>query len=200
MTRQYIYGQPSDQHKKKLFVDNGINWLVVGAQIIEPYGSPVPQTNSRELKMINAPSHIQTLGISSYRVTLVLLFNSKNTYSNYMAYVGFGHKFYDERGVIYTGAVESIKATPVEGTARYKAEVGLVLVKKDQSNNHARIELFQDTGDRHVNDLTRLGVIPTMDQYGDPQLYFYPWSTMPRGLFAQYLVRTKRLIEQTIRE
>lgn len=200
MSRQAIFGSPKDKFKKKLFVDNGLGYEEVRAQIIEPYGAPIPQPNAKELKMINAPSHIQTMGLSSYKITLVLLFESKLAYSDYMSVLGFGHKFYDERGLIYTGAVESIKSTPVEANNRYKAEVGLILIKKDQQDIHKEIQSFQDTDSVAVTQLSKLGVIPTFNQYGDPVLYFYPSAVLNRGEFALYLVRTKRLIEQMLRE
>jgi hypothetical protein len=202
LTQQYLYGNPNDKYKKKLFVDNGLEYVEVKARIIEPYGSPVPQPNTKELKIINAPSHIQVMGLSSYRTTLVLLFESKEAYVEYMSLIGWGHKYYDERGAIYLGAVDSVKATPVEANRRYKVEVGLILVKKDQYNAPVREHKFQDVtyGEEDINEMARLGIITTYDKMGNPVLYFYPGAPCTRAQFAAFLMRTKRLLEQMLRE
>lgn len=202
MTQQYIYGNPNDKYKKKLFVDNGLDYQEVRARIIEPYGSPVPQPNTKELKIINAPSHLQSFGLSSYKVTLTLLFEDKISYAEYMALLGWGHKFYDERGVIYVGAVDSVKATPIEANSRFKVELGLILVKKDQIDHHKQLHQFQDVFSHFedVDTLTRLGVIDAYTKTGDPILYLFPGASLTRGSFAIWLMRTKRLIEQMIRE
>jgi hypothetical protein len=206
MSRQYPHGSANDRYKKKLFVDTGLEYMEVKARIIEPYGSPVPQPNTKEIKLINAPSHIQQLGLSSYKVTLTLLFETKLDFAEYMGYIGWGHKFYDERGIIYIGAVESIKSTPVEATSRYKAEVGLILIKKDQYNHYNQDPVpFQDvnpsvSGYDDLKDFSRLGIISTIDTEGNPVIYFRPGDMLTRAEFASLVMRTKRLIEQVIRD
>lgn len=207
MSQQYVYGKASDKYKKRLFVDNGVQYQEVKARIIEPYGSPVPQTSVKELKIINAPSHIQSFTPSSYKVTIVLLFESKPAYSEYMPFVGFGHKFYDEKGSIYMGAVESIKSTPVEANKRYKVELSLALVKKDmydyeRRDAHEFQDLYVDDGSvdpDKVAEMARLGIVDTYDKMGNPILYFYPRDICTRAELASMLMRTKRVIERMVR-
>lgn len=209
MSRQYIYGNANDKYKRKLFVDSGVNWVEVKARIIEPYVNPTPQPNTKEIKLINAPSHIQQMGIASYKTTLTLMFPDKVSYANYMAYIGHGHKFYDERGQIYVGAVESVKTTSIEGHKRYKVEVTLVLVKKAENERgrkdaHQFVDVdFSDKnptlrGWKDLDDMIRHGVVNLYERDGTPILYFRPWQTLTRSEFAVWLMRTKKLIEQAV--
>ena len=63
--------------------------------------------------MINAPSHFHQMGVSSYKAIINVLFRDKKSYHDYVMYVGWTHKFYDEKGNIYVGVVESIKVDPI---------------------------------------------------------------------------------------
>ena len=206
MTRQYPHGNANDRYKKRLFVDTGLDFMEVRARIIEPYGSPVPEPKTKEIKIVNAPSHIHQFGLAAYKLTMVLLFSDKISYADYMSFLGWSHVYYDERGQIYDGAVESIKATPAEATTLYKVEVSYVLIKKDRYDPYATEEhFFQDvsptaSGFQDVKDMARLGVTTTINRWGDPVIHFRPSDQLNRAEFASFIVRTKRLLEQAIRE
>lgn len=205
MPQQYTYGSSNDKYKRKLFVDTGFDHLEVKARIIEPYTNPTPQLNTKEVKLINAPSHIQQMGVSSYKSTLTLLFEDKVSYTEYMSYVGWGHKFYDERGAIYLGSVETVKTTSIEAQKRYKVEVSLILVKKDQTDRHKQEILFQDLGTdstyyKDIEELTKLGVVMSYDEQGQPILYFNPGAMLTRAHLVAFMMRTKRLLDKMLRE
>lgn len=208
MSQQYPFGNANDKYKKKLFVDTGQGFMEVKARIIEPYTSPSPQFNSKEIRIINAPSHFHATGISSYKVTLNLLFDTKQDYHDYLIYAGFTHKFYDEKGHIYLGAVESLKADPVEATRRYKVEVTLTLIKKDAYDDKDRFE-FQDLVDpdgnphwakQDIEEMANLGLIAVITRDGHPVIYFRPNDYITRAEFIAFLNRTRRLVERAIRE
>lgn len=205
MPQQSPHGSSNDKYKRKLFVDNGFEYQEVKARIIEPYTNPTPQANTKEIKLINAPSYIQSMAVSSYKTTLTLMFESKLDYSEYMTFIGWGHKFYDERGVIYLGSVESVKTTSVEANRRYKVEVSLILIKKDQQDRHKKELHFQDVSKDiwyypDLEEMTRLGIITTYDQQGQPVIYFRPGAMLNRAEMASIIMRTKRILENMIRE
>lgn len=205
MSQQFPHGNPNDKHRRRLFVDNGFDYQEVEARIIEPYTNPTPQLSTKEIKLINAPSHIQQMGVASYKAVLTLLFPDKETYAEYLSFAGWGHKFYDERGVIYLGSVESIKTTSVEAQKRYKVEVSLIMVKKAQLNHHDATILFQDLSETSsfyssIVDLTRLGVIQSYSEDGQPVLYFNGRSDLTRAQLVSFVMRTKRLLDKMLKE
>ncbi|MGM7682864.1 S-layer homology domain-containing protein [Cytobacillus sp. Hm23] len=205
MPQQFPHGSANDKYKRKLFVDNGFKYEEVKARIIDPYINPVPQPNTKEVKLINAPSHIQQMGLASYKTTLTLLFDKKEDYANYVAFVGWGHKFYDERGAIFIGSVESIKANSVEANKRYKVEINLILIKKDQNDHHKKDMKFQDVDQSswfytELDELSKLGIVTTYDTSGQPMLYFRPHDNLTRAQLVALMMRTKRLVEKILRE
>ncbi|MGA4519195.1 S-layer homology domain-containing protein [Solibacillus silvestris] len=203
MSQQFPHGSANDKYKRRLFVDNGFDYQEVKARIIEPYTNPTPQMNSKEIKLINAPSHFHQMGVASYKSVLTLLFEDKESYTEYMAYVGWGHKFYDERGAIYLGTVESIKTTSVEAQKRFKVEVSLMMIKKSQADHHKNEILFQDISPSSgfydsVVALTRLGVIQSHNDEGQPTIYFNPNADLTRVQLVAFMMRTKRLLDKML--
>lgn len=203
MTQQYPFGNANDRYKKRLFVETGLNWMEVNAKIVEPYSSPTPQYNNKEIKMINAPSHLQGMGISSYQVRMGLLFPDKQSFADYVAFSGWTHKFYDEKGSIYLGSVTSIKSKAVEASTRYKVEIDLIMVKKDQYDDQDRFE-FQDIeghwAQNDIEEMSNLGLVTVITRDGQPVLYFRPNDYITRAEFITFLNRTRRLMEQILRE
>lgn len=203
MSQQYVFGTANDKYKKKLFVDTGMNFMEVNARIIEPYSPPMPKYNTKELEIINAPSHIKNSGISSYATTLNLLFYDKGSFSEYLAYSGWTHKFYDEKGHMYLGSVISLKSTAYEASKKYKVEIELLLVKKDAYDKKNRFE-FQDI-DGHwakqdIEEMANLGLVTVMTKDNQPVLYFRPNAYITRAEFIVFLNRTRRLLEKVIGE
>lgn len=216
MSQRDPFGLPNDKYRRKLFVSTGMEFMEVKARIIEPYSSPSPQTQVKEIKIINAPSHFHQMGVSSYKATLNLLFKDKEAYHDYLIFIGWTHKFYDERGNIYYGVVESIKADPVfyhQGDPDidqkgYKAELSMTLIKKDGYDNESVMK-YQDLqtteGKDHwakkdVDEMANLGLIVVSELDGTPIIYFRPEDFITRAEFVTFLMRTKRLIERIIRE
>lgn len=206
--QQYPFGNANDKYKKKLFVDTGFEYKEVNARIIEPYLPPAPQVRTKELEVVNAPSHFHTKGISSYKCTMNLLFPDKQSFRDYLMWCGWTHKFYDEKGHIFIGAVESMKQTIHEANRRYKVEIALILVKKDEYKKQHRYQ-FQDLvdtdGSTHwakadIEELSDLGMVTVIDREGYPVLYFRPEDFVTRAEFVVFLNRTRKFIEGVIRE
>jgi hypothetical protein len=203
MPQQYVYGSPNDKYKLKLFVDTGVNFMEVNCKIVKPYTPPTPQPNVKELKTVNAPSHINNFGISSYKVTLNLLFSDKVSYSEYLMYVGWTHKFYDEKGAMYLGSVETIKTTVYEANRKYVVEIDLIMVKKDAYKDKNRFEFIDIGGhwaEKDIEEMANLGLISVIQSNGEPVLYFRPNAYITRAEFITFLNRTRRLLEQIISE
>ncbi len=203
MTQQYPFGSAKDRYKKRLFVDMGFGYQEVGARLIEPYSPPVPQLNVKELTVINGPSHIQNMGISSYKAQITLLFDDKEAYTEYLTYCGWTHKFYDEKGHLYLGSVTGMKVSVYEANRRYKVELDMILVKKDEYDRKNRFK-YQDIeghwAQTEIEEMANLGLLAVMTRDNQPILYFRPDAYVTRAEFIAFLNRTRRLLEQSIRE
>lgn len=206
MSRQRPYVNPLDdnhRYKKRLFVDVGMTFEEVNAKIIEPYSPPAPVPKIARLDIINGPSHIHHSGISVYKTSFSLLFPNRRSYVEYMTYVGSTHKFYDERGQIFIGTVEDIKARSVEANKRYVLDVSMILVKKDQYDKKDFFQ-FQDIeghwAEEQISEMANLGILSVTTIEGEPVLYFRPNDFATRGEFVAMLNRTRRLLEKVLRE
>lgn len=206
MSRQRPYVNPLDdnhKYKKRLFVDVGMTFEEVNARIIEPYSPPAPIPKIARLDIINGPSHIHHSGISVYKTSFSLLFPNRRSYVEYMTYVGSTHKFYDERGQIFIGTVEDIKARSVEANKRYVLDVSMILVKKDQYDKKDFFQ-FQDIeghwAEEQISEMANLGILSVTTIEGEPVLYFRPNDFVTRGEFVAMLNRTRRLLEKVLRE
>lgn len=209
MPQQRPLGSSNDKYKKKLFVDTGMSFVPVGARIIEPYSPPAPNLSVRELKILHAPSHFHQMGVSSYKCSFTLLFNDKQSYADYLVFCGWNHKFYDERGAIYIGVVDTMKPTAREANRRYTVEITMTLIKKDMYDEDNRFEFIdlQAEGTEvphwsktNVEEMANLGLIAILERDGTPVLYFRPDAYITRAEFVTFLNRTKKFIEQVIRE
>ncbi|SNS21899.1 S-layer homology domain-containing protein [Anaerovirgula multivorans] len=191
------------QYKKRLFVDVGTEFEEVEARVVEPYSPPTPIPKVTELRILDGPSHIHHSGMSVYKTSFSLLFNSRQAYAKYMSYAGWTHKFYDERGQIYTGTVEDIKAVSHEANRRYLVEVSLILIKKDSFIKKDRFS-YTDIGghwaEHNIRDMANLGLVSVVSSNGDPVLLFRPNDYMTRAEFTLTLNRTKKLVERLVRE
>lgn len=203
MTQQNPQGNSNMRYKKRLFVDTGMGYVEVKARIVEPYTPPTPQYRAAEQKILNAPSHIMSDGITSYKASLTLLFQTKQDMSDYLLYSGWTHKFYDERGAIYLGTVESMRPTVVEASRRYKVEMSLLLVKKASYEKQNRFE-FQDIQGHprqlDIEEMANLGLVSVIAKDGQPVLYFRPEAFITRAEFVAFCNRTRKFIEKVVRE
>ncbi|MFF2480275.1 S-layer homology domain-containing protein [Paenibacillus sp. NPDC058071] len=213
MSQQNPFGSANERYRKKLFVDNGLGFVEVRARVVNPYEPPLPKMNVREIKIINAPSHLHQMGLSAYKAKLTLLFETKQDYSDYLAQCGWTHKFYDEKGHIFVGALESINAEPVvklngldnslDRNKGYKAEAEFTFVKKDGYDRKHRFA-FQDIeghwAQENIEEMSDLGLVSVITKDGYPVVYFRPNTRITRAEFVVFLNRTRRLMERSIRE
>lgn len=202
MPQRIPFTSESKKFKRKLFIDTGFGYVEVKARIIEPYTPPALQPKVKELEIVNAPSHISPMGFSSYKCTLTLLFESHTNYSDYLAVCGWTHKFYDERGAVYLGALTGIKTEAVQANNRYKVEVQLTLIKKDKYERPNRFEFQDVSGHWAEDDITEManyGLISIITRDGYPVLNFRPNDTVTRAEFVAFLNRTRRFVEQALR-
>ncbi|NMA87003.1 MAG: S-layer homology domain-containing protein [Tissierellia bacterium] len=175
----------------------------VNARVIEPYMPPAPMPKVAKLDVLEGPAHLHHSGISAYKSTFGLLFPNRRSYVEYMSYVGSTHKFYDERGQIYTGTVEDLRPRAVEANRRYVLDITLVLIKKDQYDKKDFFK-FQDIeghwAEEQISEMANLGILSVTTVDGDPVLYFRPNDFTTRGEFVAMLNRTRRLLEKVLRE
>lgn len=203
MTQQSIYSSANKRYPKRLFVKTGKRFDEVECRIVEPYTAPTPQDNSKEMKIINAPSHFQQYTVSSYKCNLSLLFMDKASFAKYLKYSSSMHKFYDEKGSIYLGVRNSIKVAHKEATTKYLVEIELLLIKKDVYDDKDR-DQFQDIEgtlyQSDIEDMANLGLIAIISVDGIPVMYFRPTDALTRAEFIAFLNRTRKFIERIIRE
>lgn len=213
MSQQYPFGAANDRYRKKLFVETGSGFVEVAARVVDPYEPPAPQLNTKEIRIVNAPSHIHDLGISSYKCKMTLLFNTKQEYTDYLMYCGWTHKFYDEKGSIFVGSLEGINPSPVwkyngltpeqDRNRGYKVEATFIFVKKDQYDRQHRFQ-FQDVeghwaqGD--IEEMADRGLLLVITADGTPMIYFNPNGYITRAEFVTFMNRTRRFIERALRE
>lgn len=213
MPAQYPFGSTNDRYKKRLFVESGLEYKEVNAKIVEPYTPPTPQLSVKEIKILNAPSHFHQMGISSYKAQLTLLFKDKAAYDDYLAFCGWTHKFYDEKGSLYLGSLENIKPAPVwlnngmgvdqDRNRGYKVEIDLCFIKKDAYDSKHRFE-YQDIAEHwaktDIEEMADAGLVTVVSADGTPVLYFRPEAFITRAEFVAFLNRTRRFIERLLRE
>lgn len=206
MSRQRPYIDPNNddqKYRKTLFVDVGMDFEKVNARVIEPYTPPSPIPKVAKIDILGGPSHLHHSGISVYKSSFGLLFPDRKSYVEYMVYVGSTHKFYDERGQIFTGTISDIKPRAVEANRRYLVDVNLVLIKKDQYEEKDRFR-FQDIeghwAEKQISEMANLGILAVVNLNGEPVLYFRPNDFVTRGEYVAMLNRTRRLLERMIRE
>lgn len=209
MSRQRPYVQPSDDsmeqghiYKKTLFVREGLAFSEVRGRVIEPYSPPTPAINVAKLDVSGGPSHIHHGGVGVYKIVFSLLFTDRMSYVTYMANVQNLHKFYDERGQIFTGAPEDVKPRVVEANRGYVVDVTMVAIKKD-AYDLTDVFDFQDIeghwAEEQIREMTNLGLLSVVTNDGDPVLSFRPNDLITRGEFIAILNRTRRLLETSLR-
>ncbi len=209
MTQQAAYFNANAKYKKRLFVDAGLDFKEVEAKIIEPYNPPEPQLKLKEHKIISGSSHIHGQGNASYKCKLRLLFYSRAAYADYLLCLSAIHKFYDEKGSIYLGGVESTVRTVYEAAQKYVVELNLALLKKDTYDKQHRAR-FLDLVDVHtldpmwfaedVQEMADLGIVAVVNRDGSHLLYFDPDLNASRAMFVTFMNRTRRWLEKKIRE
>lgn len=203
MPQAVPFGSPNDPQRRILYVHNGIEFIKVPGRIIEPYNPPVPQMELNEHKIIGGPSHLHQTGPSSYTCDISLLFSSKSDYHMYMRYIDNLHKFIDERGNLFLGAVSSIKSSAHEGLTKYKLELGFLFEKKNSWEIKKQI-YFQDieglAEETDILEMANLGLVATRYYDGEAVLYFSPLDYLSRAECTMILNNTRKWIERIVRK
>ncbi len=209
MTQQTAYFNANDYYKKRLFVDNGSAFIEVHARIIEPYSPPEPQIKLKENKIISGPSDIHGRGNAYYKAKIKLLFYNRTSYSEYLLYCYNIHKFYDEKGSIFLGSVNSMTRTAFEASKKYTVELEMFFVKKDMYEKKHRAQFLDlvdvSTGEslwfyNDVQEMADLGLVSVINRDGSPVLYFNGDDPVSRAEFIAFLNRTRRWLERKIKE
>lgn len=169
--------------------------IVVNAKIVEPYSPPSPNFKLSELQILNSASHLQAMGIASYKTSFSLLFNRASDYTQYMSNVGNKHRFIDERGRTFIGSAEEVRPKAYEANRRYLVEVTLLIIREDEYRQPSIPEIIDIRGTRYENDIKAmddLGLLPPEDKDNlDPDVdrLFNPEDDMSRADFMSMLVR-----------
>lgn len=189
-------------YKKKLFVMEGLTFNEVDARVVEPYTPATPITNIARLDVNEGPSHIHHGGVAAYKISFGLLFPDRLSYVTYMSNIANTHKFYDERGQIFTGVAEDVRPRVLEANRRYLVDVSLITIKKDAYDLKDSFQ-FQDIeghwAEDQIKEMANLGLLAVITKEGDPVLNFRPNDIITRGEFLTMLNRTRRLLERMIR-
>lgn len=203
MTQQRPDSTANERYIKRLFVESGLGFIEVKARIVEPYNPPSPAPNIKEVRVLNAPSHIIVNSFSSYSASLTLLFMTKADFTEYLTFASWTHKFYDEKGHIFLGSVDGLKATAKEASTKYLVDLSLLLIKKDGEDKKNRFQ-FQDldgiTERVDIEEMAQLGLVSIITRAGQPVLYFRPNAFITRAEYVAFLNRTRRFIERIVRE
>lgn len=198
MTQINPYGTADDPQRRILYQHNGIEFIKVLGRIIDPYTPPTPQLDLKEHKIIDGPSHLHQTGPSSYKCSITLFFKSRESYHEYLRYVDNMHKFIDERGNLYMGAVAGLKSSIHEAKAKYKLELEFIFEKKNGWETEREI-LFQDieglSGEKHILEMAKLGLIG-----GNDVLYFSPLDFITRAEATAILNNTRKWVERVVRK
>lgn len=209
MSRQRPFVQMEDdsmeqgqKYKKTLFVREGLTFNEVRGRVVEPYTPPTPVISVAKLDVSGGPSHIHHGGVGVYKITFSLLFSDRMGYVTYMSNIQNVHKFYDERGQIFTGTPEDVKPRVVEANRRYIVDITMIAIKKDAYDLKDVFE-FQDIeghwAEDQIREMANLGLLSVVTRDGDPVLNFRPNDLITRGEYIAILNRTRRLLETSLR-
>lgn len=202
MTQQRTYDDSRQYYKRRLFVKTTKGFVEVKARIVEPYSPPVPTLRSKELTVLDSNSQLSNSMPQNYKFNFTLLFTEKDDYHEYLKTAYNMHKFYDERGNIFLGSLESIKTTNYEGVTKFKCEVSFIMVRKDWhevKDNVQFVDLFDDNMSDDVIEMASAGLVSYMTADGQPVYDFRPDAKLTRAEMAAFLGRTYRHLEKQLR-
>lgn len=193
--------QMGEKYKKRLFVREGLVYEEVEARIIEPYTPPTPSINLAQLDVSGGPSHLHHSGIGTYKIAFSLLFPNRIRYVSYMANIANPHKFYDERGQIFTGVPEDVKPRVVEVDRRYVVDIVMVATKKDEyelKESHHFQDIEEHWAKEDIKEMANLGLLSVVTGEGEPVLQARPNDRITRGEYIAMMNRTRRLLESIL--
>ncbi|OBR67744.1 glycoside hydrolase family 18 [Paenibacillus oryzae] len=204
MTQQNPLLSEDSVYKKKLFYDNGIRFTEVKARLIREYKPPTPVLKTQVNQTLAASAGLVQNGTSHYMATLTLLFYSKKEYAEWLQYIGSQHKYYDEKGTIYTGIVSGEPdVQTAEMETKYLVTIGMNLVRKQEFEYRYKTE-FIDTdahwAKTHIEDMQKRGLVATnWEGDGESVAYFRPDEAATRAETITFLMRTYRFADKLLR-
>ena len=209
MAQQDINKNRAISFKRVLFV-KGLNGLMKIAsseplnedcgKIIEEFVPPTPSLKTTELKVINGVSCFHSTGVSSYKIELKVLFNTKLLYLDFITNIKNDFIYFDESGSIYNCVVMGEPAIErVEGGRRYIVKITLQGIRKNKFSEDYYVE-FSDISNspfkEDINDLVKCNLISTVNQMGDYIYVFRPGNGLKRSECATLLNRLRKYIQK----
>lgn len=190
-------------YRRRLFVEGPYGYEEVGARIVEPYSPPSPDYKVSELALLNAPSNFHAMGKASYKITLNLYFTDKRAYNKFWLYSYGQFKYYDEKGSIFVGVIESVAGIQRgEAGRKYIVTINLVAVKKSQSEIN-RDEFVDTNGAQYKSDIDEMALsqlVTIYDRNGYFIETFEPTAKTTRAQFAVFANRTRKFIDRLLRQ
>lgn len=202
MTQQNYYFNEDRGYKKRLFYYNGIRYVEVKARIVNEYKPPTPVMKTSINQTLAGPSGLVNQGVSHYSAAFTLLFYSKKEYADWLQFIRFTHKYYDEKGSIYLGLVQGEpRIEAVEQETKYLVNVEFVFVKKFDYdyNNVPFTDIESHWAKQHIQEMTQRGLVTKYTYTGDEVHYFRPEDELTRAEAIAFLIRTYRYLDRILK-
>lgn len=229
MSQQNLSKTANDKYVRKLFQNTGFGFVLIAsssprdndnqtslnaARLIEEYSTPTMKALTSEIELINAPGRIQVAGKSCRKISVKILFDSKQHYINFMNYLDRELKYYDENGqIFYCGVMDYPEITRHDVGKRIQIKLNLIAVKKDR--NEADITpSFSDVSEKvmgagaflydnpykeAIEGLAHLGIITQKDRFGNFIYVFRPEENVRRSEAGAFLNRLRKDLERMIK-
>jgi len=204
MTQQNTYMSEDSVYKKKLFYNNGLEFVQVKAKLITEYKPPSPVMKTQVNQTLASSAGLVQSGTSHYHATLTLLFYSKKEYADWLLHIGAQHKYYDEKGSVYVGIVTGepvVKTAEIE--TKYIISVGLSLIRKQEFEYRYKtefIDIENHWAESFIDDAQKLGLVATnYEADGETVQYFRPDEAIIRAEAVALLMRTYRHVDKLLR-
>lgn len=203
MSQQKPGKTQDDVYKRKLFYDNGVQFVRVKARLTGEYKPPTPIMKSQVNTNLQSSAGLVSQGTAYYTTTIQLLFSSKNEYADWEQFKGAQHKFYDEKGSIFVGIVHGdVDLQTVEMETKYMVTVNLALIRKQEfelRRRHSYVDIEDHWAKKYIEEMHQRGLIPSFEDDGTPVQYFQPEVWISRAQVTTYLVRTYKHIDKLLR-
>ncbi|MCY8957245.1 S-layer homology domain-containing protein [Bacillus cereus] len=203
MAQQKPSKSNDDVFKRKLFYDNGIRFVQVRGRMTGDYKPPTPVLKSHINENIQSSAGLVGKGTSHYSTTIQFLFASKEEFADWLQFIGAEHKYYDEKGTIYLGIVNSdLDIKTAEFETKYIITVNLMLIRKqdfEYRHQYPFIDIENHWAQTYIDEMQKRGLITTYASDGTPVQYFQPEVWITRAQTASYMTRTFKYIEKILR-
>lgn len=203
MSQQKPGKSNDDVYKRKLFYDNGIKFVQVRGRMTGEYKPPSPTVMSTVNPTVQSSAGLVNKGTSYYSTTMQFLFASKEEYADWLQYIGAEHKYYDEKGTIYVGIVNSdLDIQAVEQESKYLITVNLAVIRKqdyEYRHQYPFIDIENHWAEQYIDEMQQRGLISTYDPNATEVQYFQPETWIDRAQTVAFMTRTYKHIEKILR-